>query len=114
MFIDITYKFHSSVHTWGSNATKCANNISIKDMFQVYYKVYKAYKVQDLNSKIFQHSMELNHVPNFSSFKVLVSNCKVLSKRLFIESFYAKILCINSKYWINEAADIPSEYVIFT
>ena len=54
--------------------------------------------------------MDLNHAPDFSGCKVLVSYCKVLSKRLFIESFYAKI----SKYSINEAADIPAEYVIFT
>ena len=57
-----------------------------------------------------ESSMDLNHIPNFSGCKVLISNCKVLSKRLFIESFFTKM----SKYSINEAADIPSEYVIFT
>ena len=35
---------------------------------------------------------------------------KGFCKRLFIESFLTKM----SKYSINEAADIPSEYVIFT
>ena len=70
----------------------------------------RAYKIQDLNSKLFQHSMDFNHIPNFSGFKVLISNCKILSKRLFIESFLTKL----SKYSINEATDIPSEYVIFT
>ena len=52
----------------------------------------------------------MDHVPDFSSNKVLVSNCNVLSKRLFIEGFYTK----TTNYSINEAVDVPSEYVIFT
>ena len=69
----------------------------------------KACKTQDSGSKLFQHSLDLDHSPD-SRYKVLVSNFSVLSKHLFIEGFYTK----TTKYSINEAADVPSEYVIFT
>ena len=44
---------------------------------------HRACKTQDLSSKLFQHSLNFDHPPDFSSNKNLVSNFNVLSKCLF-------------------------------
>ena len=68
-----------------------------------------ACKSQDLRSKIFQHSIDLDHKPNFSNPSILIKNCDNTVKRIFLEAFFTK----SFKFTINEASCVPSEYAVF-
>ena len=81
-------------------------SISCLAMFRIFLKSL----IECLSGLMIQNTgFNLNYAPDFSCYKVLVSNCWVLSKSPFIDDIYTKI----TKYSINEAADVPLEYVIF-
>ena len=51
-----------------------------------------ACKSEDLRSKIFQHSINLDHRPNFSNPSILTKNCDYTVKRIFLEAFFYKVI----------------------
>ena len=69
----------------------------------------KSSKTQDLHSKIFQLSFNLDHIQDFSYYKILVSDYNMQSKHFFHRAFHMKYTC----NIIDETADAPPESVIF-
>ena len=59
-----------------------------------------ACKSQNLRSKIFQHSINLGHKPNFSNPTILVKKCANITDRLFLEAFLRRFF----KFTFNKAA----------
>ena len=65
----------------------------------------RAFNAGDLRSKLVNHALETDHVPDFEMVKVLASGVSLYESRIFLEGIYTKLQLAP----LNDAITIPSE-----